>query len=277
VNVRHLLSLAALVAVAACKKDAPPPAAPTANVVTIHAADYAFTAPDSIPAGLTTLQLVNAGPSLHHLQLIRLDSGRTMDSLMAAMSHPGPFPRWAYLVAGPNPPQTGDTTWVTTTLAPGHYAMICLIPDTTGMPHFAKGMMHALEVTAATGPAAAEPVADLQIHLGDYSFTESAPLTAGKHTIEVSNDAAQPHEMLIVRLDSGTTAAQIANWGEHGLRGRQPPSRSMGGVSGLSPGAHTFVTVTLAPGRYGLICFFPDSKDGKSHWMHGMIKEITVS
>jgi len=275
VKAHHLMSLATVLAIAACKKEAAPE--PTTNIVTIHAADYAFTAPDSIPAGMTTLQLVNAGPSLHHLQLVRLDSGRTMDSLAAALSHPGPFPGWATLVAGPNPPQQGDTAWVTTMLTPGQYAMLCLIPDTTGMPHFAKGMMRALTVTTAMGPMAAEPVADAEIHLTDYTFTESAPLTAGRHTIKITNDAQQPHEMLIVRLDSTTTAAQIATWGEHGLRGRQPPSRSMGGVSGLAPGAHTFVTVTLAPGRYGLICFFPDAKDGKSHWTHGMIKEITIS
>jgi len=51
----------------------------------------------------------------------------------------------------------------------------------------------------------------------------------------------------------------------------------MGGISGLAPGDHVFVTVTLAPGRYGLICFFPDAKDGKAHYMHGMVKEFRVS
>src|SRR5207249_11583310 len=47
---RPLLSLLAIVA--ACSP-AKPPAAPAANVVTITATDYAFGAPDTIPAGLT--------------------------------------------------------------------------------------------------------------------------------------------------------------------------------------------------------------------------------
>ncbi len=274
-NTRHTLCLAAVLVLAGCKKDAPPPA-PTANVVTVHATNYAFSAPDSIPSGLTTIQLVNGGPALHHLQLMRIDSGRTFDSLVAALRNPGPPPRWIYLVAGPNTPQPGDTTWLTTTLAPGHYALICLIPDSTMTPHFAHGMMRPLEVTAASGPALAEPVADVEMRLGDYSFTESAPLTAGRHTIKLINDGAQPHEVLVVRLDSNTTVEQVATWGERGLRGPQPASRAMGGTSGIMPGDHTFITLTLAPGRYGLICFFPDGGDGKSHWIHGMIKEVRV-
>jgi uncharacterized cupredoxin-like copper-binding protein len=37
------------------------------------------------------------------------------------------------------------------------------------------------------------------------------------------------------------------------------------------------VDVDLAPGTYGLICFVPDSKDGKGHYVHGMAKTLTVS
>lgn len=277
-NARHTLCLAAVLALAACKKDAPPPpAAPTINVVTVHAADYAYTAPDTIPSGPTMIQLINGGPSLHHVSLVRLDSGRTFDSLTAALRHPGPPPMWMIPVAGPNASQVGDTSWVTTTLEPGHYAMLCFIPDSTMKPHFASGMIRPLEVIAATGAVAAEPTADAEIHMADYGFTESAPLTAGRHVIKVTNDGAQPHEMVLVRLDSGTTATQFANWGEHGLKGPQPHARAIGGVSAMMPGAHTLMIVTLAPGRYGLICFAPDVRDGRSHWLHGMIKEFTVS
>ena len=43
------------------------------------------------------------------------------------------------------------------------------------------------------------------------------------------------------------------------------------------PGGKAFVEVDLAPGEYGLICFVPDSKDGKGHYRHGMAKKVTVS
>ncbi|HEX3867701.1 MAG TPA: hypothetical protein VHV78_13150, partial [Gemmatimonadaceae bacterium] len=36
---------------------------PATHVATIHARDYAFQVPDSIPAGWTTFHLVNDGPS----------------------------------------------------------------------------------------------------------------------------------------------------------------------------------------------------------------------
>ena len=66
--------------VAGCQeKETPaPPAAPPVPVsVTIHASDFAFTAPDTISAGVTTFYLVNDGPGLHHALLVRLDSGKT--------------------------------------------------------------------------------------------------------------------------------------------------------------------------------------------------------
>jgi len=36
------------------------------------------------------------------------------------------------------------------------------------------------------------------------------------------------------------------------------------------------VDLDLAPGEYGLLCFLPDAKDGKPHFVHGMHKQITV-
>src|SRR3954466_6176389 len=50
---------------------------PATHTVTIYAKEFAFEAPDSISAGLTTFNLVNDGTALHHVQLVRLDSGKT--------------------------------------------------------------------------------------------------------------------------------------------------------------------------------------------------------
>src|SRR5678816_2413505 len=59
-------------------RDAPPatPAAATPEILTVTASDYRFDAPDQIPAGLVTVQLVNRGPSPHHVQLLRLGEGK---------------------------------------------------------------------------------------------------------------------------------------------------------------------------------------------------------
>ena len=38
-----------------------------------------------------------------------------------------------------------------------------------------------------------------------------------------------------------------------------------------------YATIDFAPGEYGMICFFPDAKDGKPHFMHGMIRQFSVT
>lgn len=270
-RIRHVLFI---LAVAGCKKDAPPPIAP--HVLTITARNYAYAAPDTVPAGLTRIVLIGAGPELHHVQLLKLDSGKTLDSLRAAMRQPGPFPAWAHEVGGPNTGAPVDTTEIVQTLEPGYHVLICFIPDTTGTPHFVRGMLRPMMVVADAGPSAPEPTADLEITLSDFAFTESVPLTAGSHTIRVTNDGPQPHEMVLVRLDSGATSQQLVAWIEHGMKGR-PMVTPVGGFAALASGQHAFVTVSLTPGKYGLICLVPDVTDGRPHTAHGMLKDITVN
>lgn len=270
------LVIAAAVAVpmlTACRKEPPPPAP---NAIVIRASDFVYQMPDTIPSGVTRIRLVNAGPSLHHVALIKLSQGKTYDSLLAALRNPGPPPTWIEFIGSPNASTPGDTSEVISNLAAGAYAVICVIPDSLGRPHFALGMSHPLTVTAASGPAAAEPTADLSVSLTDFDFVFSAPPTAGQHTIRVSNDSPQPHEIFIAKLDSGATAQQLVTWVAAGMHGR-PPATPHGGTVGISPGGHAYLVTNLTPGTYGLYCFFPDKTDGKEHVQHGMMKTITVS
>ena len=268
------LGLAILVVAAACKKE--PPAPPAPNVVTIRTTDYAFTMPDTIPSGVTRLRLVNAGPALHHAALVRLTRGATMDTLQRFLSSPpGPPPAWLEWVGSPNAAAAADSVDVITDLTPGQYAAICFIPDSTGRPHFALGMMKSLTVVPATGPTAAEPTADLTVSLTDYDFTFSTPPAAGRRMIRVNNDGQMPHEIILARLDSGATAQQLVTWIRSGMRGR-PPAYPAGGTVAIQPGGHAFIDMDLAPGTYAVLCLLP-APDGKEHVDHGMIKQITVS
>ncbi len=273
-------SLAALAVAAACaKKPAPAPVAQAGpNHVIVTAADYAFTAPDSITAGLEMFHLVNQGPSLHHLLIVALDSGKTVADLVTAMKNPGPPPAWARFVGGPNAvaPIPTDTAVAYLTLAAGNYALLCLIPDSLGMPHFTHGMFRALTVTPSAATPATAPQPDVVVHLKDYQFDITGNLTAGPHVIRIVNDGPQMHEMLIAQLAPRKTAMDLVNFVEKAHMRGVPPARPLGGATALAPGASEVVVVTLAKGDYGLFCFLP-GPDGKAHALHGMVKEFRVS
>jgi hypothetical protein len=158
-------------------------------------------------------------------------------------------------------------------LEPGNYIIVCFVPALDGMPHLMKGMLRPLTVV---GPPreAAEPAADLVIKLVDFDFQLSGPLAAGHRTIRVENAAGQPHEVALVRLQPGKTAEDFGAWG---MKPEGPaPGAVFGGISGIMPGAHAFAIVDLPAGDYALMCFFPDGKDGKPHFAHGMMKTIKV-
>ena len=277
----QLLALA--LAAAACSKsgdaapvmDEAPAATATAPVreLTVTAADFHFRTARTTPAGVTTIRLTNNGPDFHHVQLVKLAPGHTVNQLIEAMAKNGEtLPEWASWVGGPNAPAPGGTTEATLELEAGEYAMLCVIP-TAGVPHVMKGMIVPLTVTPSNG-SAPEPVADVQMVLKDYEFDISPALSAGRHTIRVTNAASQPHEVFIVKLNAGKSAPELLAW----LQKPEgpPPAMPVGGATFLDTGEANYLTLDLAPGEYGLYCFVPDAKDHAPHFAHGMVKQITV-
>ena len=245
---------------------------PATHVAVIHAKDFSFDAPDSITAGWTTFHFVNDGPALHHAQLVRLDSGKTVADLEAALKQ-GP-PKWIVEMGGPNAPDPGSSTDATVSLEPGQYAFICFVDIPDHVPHFTKGMVRGLTVTAGATAAAPEPTSDVVVNLSDYAFTVQGALTPGKHTFKLVNKGPQAHEFEIIRLVPGKTAKDMMAF--IAKMDGPPPGNALGGVAGFMSGATTYTTVDLTPGKYLLLCFIPDTKDGKTHFEHGMTKEFTV-
>ncbi|GAC1647016.1 MAG: hypothetical protein NVS4B3_00390 [Gemmatimonadaceae bacterium] len=245
-------------------------------VVTVHGTNFAFDAPLTIPAGMTTFKFVNDGPGLHQAQLVRLDGGKTMDDLRTALAASAPLPSWIAFVGGPNAVDPGITGNATLDLPPGNYALLCVVNVPGGVPHFMRGMFRQLTVVPAPRTTAAAPAADVTITLDDYKFALSKPLAAGPHTFEVRNPDDQPHEVELIRLAPGKTAADMVNW----LQNPQgpPPRKALGGVAIIAPaGGPMYFTATLESGEYALLCFVPDKIDGKPHFMHGMIKALTIT
>jgi hypothetical protein len=268
------LASAALIAAAAGAGRTAPRVPTRTNTVEIIAREYGYAGPDTIPAGLTELRLVNAGSELHHMQLVRLDDGRTATQLVTAIAAGGPEPEWAEMVGGPNAISPGSSAASIQELRPGHYAILCFIPSADGVHHFAKGMHRDLWVTGAP-VRMAEPRADLEIRLVDYAFTLSAPMSPGRQTFRVHNAGPQIHEVELLRLLPGKTLADWDRWVGSGMKGTAP-AVLVGGIAGLAPGRHAYFTTQIEPGRHVLICYVPDARDGKSHKAHGMVREIDV-
>jgi len=255
-----------------------PVAAP--RVVHVIARNYAFQAPDTITAGVVTLHLMNQGTEPHHVWVLRFAPGHTAADFMAALkADPHGFPSWVEPIGGPNAPAPGANSSATLAFTPGSYAFVCFVPSPNGtpdgVPHVMKGMVHALTVIPAAHPVSMTlPRADVRIDLADYRFNLSHPLTAGHHVIRVTNSGTQPHEVEIVKLAPGKTPQDVVSWFPD-PKG-PPPGTPMGGVVGIVPGVANNFTMDLAPGDYGLICFLPDARDGKPHFMHGMMTTLHV-
>jgi uncharacterized cupredoxin-like copper-binding protein len=279
-------------AVAACRADRPSPdtdaavpsssaaatavpASTPASPITVTATDFKLDMPATIPSGAVSLRLVNSGKELHQAQIIRLDQGKTVADLEAAMKHEGPPPPWLRFVGGPNGIAPGQEATSMASLAPGKYALICLIPSPDGVPHLMKGMIQPFEVSGG-GAEAALPVASDTVRLGEYTFESARPISPGQHTFLVTNGGQQPHELVLLRLAPGKTVKDFGAWATTGGMKGPPPALPLGGVAVIGQGDSGVFTADLTPGDYGMICFVPDAKDGKPHLMHGMIKQITV-
>jgi hypothetical protein len=244
--------------------------------VVFVAHDYGYTGPDRIPAGITTVEIVNQGQDLHHAQIVKLLAGKTAEDFVSAMkSNPAHWPSWISFVGGPNGIVPGDRTTATMRLDAGHYLLLCLIPDKKGVPHVMLGMEKRLTVIPMSTVAFDEPTPDLTITQRDFHFEISKPITAGTHTIQVTNGGGQPHEAIVIKLAPGATVKDFVAAFEPGASGPQP-GRPVGGLVGIDRGGRGFFTTTFEPGRYAILCFFPDQTTGKEHFAQGMISEFTV-
>jgi hypothetical protein len=55
-----------------------------------------------------------------------------------------------------------------------------------------------------------------------------------------------------------------------------PPADLIGGLSAGLPKQVAYFTANLTPGKYAMLCFITDAKDGKPHMEHGMVREFEV-
>lgn len=268
---------------AGCGAAAPAPRlAEGPQVAEVVTTDYAFTMPDTLAAGWTSFRMRNEGADIHHVTLVRLEEGKSLEDLLAALGPGEAFPAWATFVGGPNVAM-GSVSDVTLELMPGTYAALCVIPAADGQPHLAKGMMKTLTVVPSevTYPP---PVETVTLTLKDYGYEWSAPPASGRQVVRVLNVANQPHEAVLARLEAGRTAEEMgafiqayADLGHGGAApAGPPPGMFVGGIAAMAPGQVNYLTLDLATGEYAQLCVVPDHQDGRPHTAHGMVAALTI-
>lgn len=252
----------------------------TAHAATEFVAhDYSFEGPSELAAGWQNIVLRNDGAELHHIQFARLNDGVTPDQFFQALQEQGEAALALTTLTGGVgiiPPGTQSEVLVDLT-QPGTYVLLCFVTNAEGVPHLALGMTDVLQVVgeAASGDAAAEPTADIEVRMRDFAFTMPTSVSTGEHVWKVVNDGPQPHEMALMKLNDGVTLEQfmasLAAEDESAM-----PATPIGGAQALSIGLSSFVTYDLEPGEYVALCFVPDPKTGQPHVALGMVAGFTV-
>jgi hypothetical protein len=245
------------------------------------AREYTYEGPESLPAGWTKLTLDNQGELPHDLILFKLDEGKTLTDVMNLLESEegeGPPPAWVHLY-GQVSAQSGMRDMFIVNLTPGNYGLISFGEAEEGPPDAAQGMVKALTVTAAPPIEVALPEADVTIDLIDYSFVVSN-IAAGRQLIQVNNQGAEEHEVVIFRLHEGKTIQDIMTFleeeEENGIPTAEEPADYIGGMM-LASGMTAYFDEEFTPGHYVLICFLPSSEhEGKPHFSLGMVQEVIV-
>jgi hypothetical protein len=271
--VKYIMTAAGAALALGCVAKAELPAHPPMREMLVKAGDFQFAASDTIESGYIRIRMENVGQELHHMQLIRLENGLTREEVLA---HAGRgelvFPGLKF-VGGPSVPGSSKASEVVLDLTPGQYLMVCYM--TSGkVRHLLMGMARELTVIPSKGPGAAPPLEDERMILRSYAFDVDSALKPGRHTIRVENSSDEPHEVDIARIPEGGSVEQIMAWLQKPAN--PPPFDPVGGTMVLSRGESAYVPIDLAAGRYVLLCFVPDAKDGLPHVAHGMVKVITV-
>jgi uncharacterized cupredoxin-like copper-binding protein len=109
----------------------------------------------------------------------------------------------------------------------------------------------------------------------DYRFEMPDTLPAGPTKIQLVNHGRELHQLFLVRLTSGKTAADLA--AAMKKPGPMPAwAVEEGGPNGVDPAKSSLATIVdLEPGRYAALCIIP-GPDGVPHVMKGMIRDIIV-
>jgi len=266
-----------VLAVAACQAGPRSPShQAAAEPLRVVANDYAYgKAFDTLQAGWHAFRVVNEGRQPHMAVFARLDSGKTLADVVAAIKSKTPA-SWVREVGGINAVLPGDSLTSALDLPAGSYVIACFVVDSSGKYHILDGMISTFTVADTGLPAIPEPVGSDTVGLTSFRITFTAPPTAGPHVYRVENvdTTAMNHDFVLVRLLAGKSRQDVFDWMTT-MRGPAPFTVA-GATTGMAPGLHDFVWVDLVPGDYLALCLM-SAPDGKRHYEHGMVANFSVA
>jgi len=249
--------------------------------VTIDAFDYGFKLPAQMPSGWVDVTLHNTGKEGHQIAFAKLGSLTLAAFKTAASATNVKALKEVQFVGGPNNAEPGGSVTATIHLEPGEYGVACFIPASDGKAHAAHGMVGKVTVAQTADSVEDAPTVEGgSISLSEFTFVPES--FTGNGMVEFKNIGTQVHEAIIVKEAAGATldsvkAFFLAPPGSPPPAG-PPPFTSAGGIVGLGPSQTMYQQMALTPGKYVLVCFFPDpTKGDQPHALEGMVKEITVS
>jgi len=232
------------------------------QILDITEDNFFIRAPATARPGLTTIRLTSPHGG-HQFELYRLEGGRTVTDLVAALAGNKSL-SWATELGGAGYPRAGGTVNASYILEPGRYAIICAVHDRKdGLRHYQKGMFSQFTVSGRR-VAGALPIPDIVVREVDYRWNLSRQLAAGSHVLRVTNDGKHAHEMKILRVLPGHTYEEVKAWKPGQSRVDQPFAT----ITTMSPGVSVITSIEFERGEYVLWCV-PQVK-------HGMTQPLTI-
>ena len=247
------------------------------RVLAVIARDTALEVSPTVPAGITTVRLVLQGKARRELVVRRVPAGTPPETLIrGATGRPAKwFAQWSF--GGPAVPRDSATdASVTVELRPGRYLLVAYEVDAGGK---VRGDRFLWQPVTAVASSALIPgrfaVPELTLKVRDARIDVQGTLRPGQRTIQVENIGAQPHELIIVRLKPGKTAADVRAWAQR--RGEPAPFVYVGGLTPMSPGMTAQTRLVLQTGEHVVLCPLRDGREGAAGYERGVLTTFKVS
>jgi len=261
-------------------------AKPAASVIAVVGTSAGFTMADSHPAGQVTFEASSSHPDGGWFALWKLRSGATLDEALNdandQTAEGGRRLQNDVEVLGGAMALPGQPASFTSLLLPGAYYMVNLRDLVEGGVAQAAPRLHSLTITSQWRPSHPPRASATVVFTQTGSvpgYVVPAELRSGQ-AVRMVNAMPQMGEAIFLSLRPGTTQEQVQEWfanADRGDWGIPAPYTSLPvGMPSLSPGKTTIVEVSLQPGQYIMVSWYPDFGTGHMLAAEGQFRLVTI-